>query len=157
MTPEIRQLIDRKSEYFELHRLDIITHTENNVSKNRISSLCRRAKVEYYKKTFLNLRNNSRSKWKLISSLTARGATHAQIKTIMYINIEYTSEADIANIFKIYFNTIASELNNSLPQIPNINPLHYVTRVEPATYLFRVSESELMRNINQLKPKKNSN
>ena len=71
ITPEIKQLIDRKSEYFELYRLGIITHTENNVFKNRISSLCRRAEAEYYKKSFLNLRNNSRSKWKLIFSVTS--------------------------------------------------------------------------------------
>ena len=56
-----------------------------------------------------------------------------------------------------YFNSIADELDNNLPQSPHSNPLQYVTQVQTSMYLFPVSESELLNYINSLKPKRNQN
>ena len=48
ITPEIKQLTDRKSQYFELYRLDVINHAENNSFKNTINSKIKGAKADYY-------------------------------------------------------------------------------------------------------------
>ena len=157
ITPELKQLIDRKSQYFELYRLGVITHAENNSFKNTINSKIKRTKADYYKKRFLKLKNNIKSTWSLLSSLMSRGTTKMQINCILHNDIEYSNETDIANIFNRYFNQVADELSDRLPDLPNVDPLDYVSRVEQSMYLFPLTEDELCKHITSIKPKKNSN
>ena len=67
LTPEIKQLIDRNSQNFELYRVGIIIHAENNSFKNSIKSKIKRTKVDSYENIFLNFKNNIKSTWSLLS------------------------------------------------------------------------------------------
>ena len=52
LTPKIKQPIDRRSQYFELCRLSVITHADNNSFKNIINSKTKRTIANYYKRSF---------------------------------------------------------------------------------------------------------
>ena len=63
LTPEIKLLINKKSEYFQLFRLNIVTHEENNRFKNRINAKIKKAKFDYYKNSFDCANKNSKATW----------------------------------------------------------------------------------------------
>ena len=52
LTAKVKQLIDRKSPYFELYRLSVITHADNNSFKNIISSKIKRTIGDHYIRSF---------------------------------------------------------------------------------------------------------
>lgn len=157
LTPDIKLLINKKSEYFQLFRHNIVTLEENNRFKNRINAKIKKAKFDYYKNSFDCANKNSKATWSLLSSLISGNLNRKPIRNITHNNAEYTDETEIANLFNVYFNNIADELDNNLPQSPHSNPLQYVTQVQASMYLFPVSESELLNYINSLKPKRNQN
>ena len=73
--PEIKQLIDQKSQIFELYRLGVITHAEKNSFKNTVNSKNKRTKADYNKRRFLKLKNNIKSICSFLSSVTSTGTT----------------------------------------------------------------------------------
>ena len=109
------------------------------------------------KKRFLKLKNNIKSTWSLLSSLTSRGTTKMQINCILHTDIEYSNETGIANSFNRYFNQDADELRDRLPDLPNVDPLDYVSRVEQSMLLFPLTGNELCKHVSSMKPKKNNN
>ena len=75
------------------------------------------------KKRFLKLKNNIKSTWSLLSSLMSRSTTKMQIHFILHNDIEYSNETDLANIFNRYFNQVADEMSDRLPDLSNVDPL----------------------------------
>ena len=80
-----------------------------------------------------------------------------QISHILHIDIEYSNETDIANIFNRNFNQVANELSSRFPGPPNVDPLGYVSLVERSVSFFPSTENELCKRIVNFKPKNNSN
>ena len=73
------------------------------------------------------------------------------IQRIVWNNVEYLNDSDIANAFNQYFCSIAIDLDNSLPQ-SNIDPLQFLNTSSPTTmYLYPVNSLECMNIINGLK------
>ena len=85
------------------------------------------------------------------------GTTKIQINCILHSDIEYSNETDIAKIFNRYFNQVADELSDRLPDLLNVDPLDYVSRVKQSMCLFPLTEDGLCKHTTSIKPKKNSN
>ena len=75
----------------------------------------------------------------------------------LHNDIKYSNETEIANIFNRYFDQVADELSGHLLDLPNVDPLDYVSHVEQSMQLFSLTENELCKHITNLKPKNNSN
>ena len=51
-TSSLKKLIDAKSKYFQLLRLNVITVQENNLFRNKVNSLIRKQKFKFRKELF---------------------------------------------------------------------------------------------------------
>ena len=71
-----------------------------------------------------------------------------QIDLILHNDIKYSNETDKTNIFSRYFNQVADELDGRLPDLPYVDPLNFVSRVEQFMYLFSLTENYLYKTYN---------
>ena len=142
----------KKSQYFKLLRLGIITVEENNYFKNRVNSLISKAKKNYYSSQFEINKNNIRKTWSLIKNIISPNSSKkGSISKIIHNNAEYYNHKDIAEIFNNYFCEIPLELNNNLPS-NNIDPLKFMkTNRQASLFLNPVSNKECSKFINSLK------
>ena len=125
LTPPILKLIKAKSDFFKLHKLGLVTDQENKVYKNKVNSMIKRAKTDYYKISFLKHKNNIKKTWKLIKSLISCGIKSANTKSLITNGIEYSGDSTLANMFNNFFSNIATQLDGNLPT-NNIDPLKYI-------------------------------
>ena len=123
-TPRIKQLIEAKSKYFSLHRLGLVSNSENNSFKNKVKSIITKTKLNYYKNIFIRNKNDMRKTWDLINSLTARRA-NIQVKNLLFNNIEFPNDLAVAEMFNEYFCSIATNLDENLSE-NNLSPYTYV-------------------------------
>ena len=148
------KLIKAKSDYFFLHRLNLISKQENNQFKNKINRLIKKDKRNYYQNLFARNRYDMKKTWKVINSLISKNQNHNVIKKILLHNIEFTSEEEIANVFNNYFCSIGSELDAQIP-LSNLDPLHYINfNAERSFFLNPVSNLEVEFHIKNLKNSK---
>ena len=61
-------------------------------------------------------------------------------------------ELKSANLSNNLFNSVETQLNEGLPQVSDVNPPHNITRTEHSKCHFDVTESELIKYMNQLEP-----
>ena len=149
LTTEIFNLIKLKSTYFTLLRRNLISFSLNNSLKNKINSVLRKAKSDYYLKIFDFYKSNLRKTWKLIRDILSFTENGKAIKTILFNNTEYIEDIDIANIFNDYFCNIPVTLDANIPP-STINPLDHVTRVNASIVLDPVSITECKKIIHNL-------
>ena len=71
-TPELNELINQKSAYFELYLQGIVTKQENNVFKNKIKTTINKAKHSYYQNVFDSSFGNMKLTWKILNNLMGR-------------------------------------------------------------------------------------
>ena len=155
ITPQIKELIEAKPNYFQLYKLNIVSHEENKFFKNEVLSKNRKAKQENYQSVFKKYRNETKNTWAIIKALISRGVNKTQI--FLSVNsILVSNEIDVANHFNIYFNSIANNLAKSLPPNLNLDPLENITRVPAYMKLFPVSRQECFYHIKSLKKTKNT-
>ena len=76
---------------------------ENNLFKNKVKMFISKAKSQYYENAFLSSASSMSATWKLIKSLISCSTSPKQIHRIIWNNIEYFDDLQIANIFNSYF------------------------------------------------------
>ena len=103
----------------------MITHVENNVFKNKVQRILKRAKNQYYRKLFDENIHNLRKTWKTIKYLCG-SVNKNHVDKISLNNVDYFSDQDIAKCFNEHFSTVAHVLEAKLPHITR-DPLSYVT------------------------------
>ena len=155
-TAELKQLVDAKSNYFQLHRLDlrIVSVSENNHYRNKVNKIVRDHKKIFYQELFARQRGDMRKTWKTINSILSRNSNRKDIEKIIVNNITYTDNDDIASVFNSYFCSVGSEIDSNIPQ-SSLDPLHYVnTNVTSSFFLHPVSSNEVSHHIKNLKNSK---
>ena len=150
LTNEIFNLVKLKSTYFTFLRSNLISVSLNNSLKNKINFAIRKAKSDYYNRTFDLYKSNLRMTWKLINDILSFTKNDKIIKTILFNNTEFIEDIDIANIFNEYFCKIPVALDENIPH-SNINPLDYVTRIDASIFFNPVSIDECKKVIKYLK------
>ena len=124
-TPEISKLVQLKSVYFNMLRLELISKEENNCFKNRLKSKINKAKATYYKNLLNKNFGNMRSTWKTLNFLMDRNSNSSAIDCIVSNGIEIYDASQIATIFNDYFLNVVSDLNSRIPDTL-IDPLTYI-------------------------------
>jgi len=88
--------------------------------RSALSPIIKQAKNSFNCDKILESKHDRKKTWKIINDL--RGKTKACIKPSFVIdNVKITNRRVISNEFNKYFNSIASKLNDSLPNIPLSN------------------------------------
>ena len=153
ITPEILSLIRYKNLFFKLYTDGFISKADNNRFKNKVKRIIDKSKMEYFKNSFSQAKNDIKQTWKLLGNL--RGSTREQnaVTKIVKEGTEITDKNVIAEEFNCYFNNIAnSALFDTSPN--SINPLNYLIRNEYSFFLSPVSKEEICKIIMSLKNKK---
>ena len=119
----LSKLIEANSLYFNLYRHGLISKSENNDFKNRVKRILDNARNSYFNRLFSNARNNIRSTWRIIKSLTSPNSKRDTISCLVSDGVEYNEESQIANIFSNYFSSIANDLGSQLPSTDFDPPL----------------------------------
>ena len=133
-----------------MFRQGFVTKNENNFYKNKVNSLIAKSKVKYFKQLFERNRNDIRSTWKLIKTITNKTSNSHSIKSILWNEKLFTNDIDIAEIFNNYFANIAAELDECLPTNLPVDPLSYVSRHVNSSMFFNFTDpnecSAIIRN-----------
>ena len=117
MSPELKSIINSKSDYFHLYRTKMISLVEFNRFKNRCTNIIRRHKKLFYKQLFSNSMNDIKKTWNNINELLSKGVKSCNINKIVKNGIEFNDDLDIASIFNEYFCSIGSHLDSNIPLI----------------------------------------
>ena len=150
ITSDIRKLISYKSQYFHLFKLGVVTENDNKTFKNKVHSIIKKSKNDYYKNIFFQNKHNLKKTWNLINSLMGRNVQNNSIKKLVIDGIDYYDSGGISEIMNAYFSNIASSLDDLLPS-NSIDPLQYVKRNESPFVLNPITIYECSTLIKNLK------
>ena len=147
----VLKLIQAKSRYFQLYKLNVVTKAENNAFKNRIKKITGKVKQDYYKNLFFRNKQNAFKTWSVIHSLTGTAKKNNHPSRIISENIEIINNDEIAEIFNNYYTEMAHTLENNLPNSA-IDPISYVTKNSSSSmHLYPISIHECIEVISNLK------
>ena len=124
-SPELKELINHKSVYFNMFRLGIISKPENNRFKNKVKCKIDEAKSSYYKRLFQKNSGNARLTWESLNNLMNRRCSERLPKGILRDGIEISDDETMANIFNDYFSNLPLQLDRNV-QSSNMDPLQFV-------------------------------
>lgn len=133
----------------------MVSKEDNNHFKNRLNKLIKREKRVYYHNLFTLNRKNIKKTWQVINDLMSKNVNNSTIKKIIYNNIEFTSEAEISNIFNSYFCSVGNNLDADIPST-SLDPLHYISQnnYNNSFWLDPVTNNEVEFHVNNLKNSK---
>ena len=123
-TRDVKKLTDARNKYHTLLLEKLISPTEYSRVRNKVTSLLRKCKENYYKACFSRNAGNIKATWNTIHKI-CNGSDKKSIEKISMHNNSYTNPGDIANIFNNFFVNVASDLANDL-QDSTDNPYNYV-------------------------------
>ena len=148
-------MIKAKSHYFQLYRLSLVSIDENRRFRNKVNSIIRKHKTKFYADLFENCKSDLRRTWKNINNLIATNKKPKEIKRIIYSNVTYTSNKDIANAFNNFFCSIGTEYDSKIPT-PDMDPCKFINVNHLQSYFFLepVSPIEVGYHIKNLKNSK---
>ena len=140
-----------KSNYFKKFKLGLITELFYKNYRNKLTSLRRISKKNYFRAKFLNCKNDLKSTWKILNKLMSEGSSNKkEISSIIVDGCEVGSTADVANHFNQYFNGVATALESKIPP-PFNNPLSGLSNLTNSLFIFPTTPSEIVKTVKGLK------
>ena len=154
ITEPIRKLIEAKSDYFHLYRLSIVSLEENKRFRNKVHSIIRKQKSNYFSDILANSRNDIKKTWKIINNILSKNRKSNEINRIICNNVIYTDNDDIANEFNKFFCSIGELYDSKIPA-SDMDPCKFIN-VSHLSYFFLkpVSPLEVKFHIQGLKNSK---
>ena len=147
LSPRLINLTKRKSEYFKLLKMNIISKECNNRFKNYVTSEVRKARNSYLLNLFRS-ETNPRQYWASVGKLMGVKKASSLFDTF---SDEPDSIQNKINEFNKYFANIATSLENNLPA-STTSPIAYLNRRNSETLdLIPVTEEECLKLIKNLK------
>ena len=150
ITSEVKQLINKKSEYFSKFRRGIISKEENNRLKNQINAQINKAKNKYYQFLLEKFKNNLKKSWNTIASLMGKPKPRTDIINLLDGTSNLTDTKDIVEKFADHFSNIGPNLDSKLQSI-NQSPYNYMSRNNHSFYLFPATPDETLKIISKAK------
>ena len=151
LSPRLKKLIDKKSHYFKLFRLGLISKVTNNIYKNQVNISIRRAKNLYFLNAFNEAKTNMRKSWNLIRNLLGSDSKKQAIKKISVGGHEFVEASDIAEQFNNFFCSVAEDLASQLPPPSQPHSNFFTTPYPNNFYIFDLTVSECNNIISKLK------
>ena len=109
ISPEINEARHKRDRYHKLK------DTENyKYWRNRVTSLIKQAKADYYKQAIENNKNTT-DIWKYLKELNPKGA-HSIPNTLEHDNISAENTSEIVEMFNDYFTKLAENLISESPE-----------------------------------------
>jgi len=155
ITNEITINIRKRQAYFCLVKQNKMPLNFYKKFRNHVTAQIRRSKKAYYFKRFELCKNNMKATWRLINSVIRPNGSNNRntIKRILFNNVEYCGEAEIANVINTFFSEVGSNIAESLPE-SETNFNSYLTGDRPNSFFFSpVSHSDVEQCIKLLKNK----
>ena len=151
LTRGILNSIKTRSTYFKLSKLGTVNYDEYREYRNKLTSVIRTAKYNYFKNSFRNCISDTRQTWKLIKRLLGQQKFTPMIKRFLVEGREITDSSEIAEEFNNYFVNIADKLDAQLPKV-DISPLSYINvDVCSSLFLKPITPQECFKIISSLK------
>ena len=126
ISQRIKEMLNRKHFLFRQYRRGQISFQDYNTYKNSCVRHLRQAKVIYFKNRFDKCRGDARETWRNIRYVMNNCSNRHKISEIRYKGNSHDAAETIAASFSDYFATIATELDNKIPRVPNRSPLDYM-------------------------------
>ena len=150
----ILKSIQTKAKYFKLYKMGFISESRNKNFKNRLTSIIRAAKKNYYASRFSTLKNDLKLTWKTINEVLGNNKSKNSVKSLILNNQRITSDVDIANLFNDYFVNVPKELDEKIPAT-EISALNNCYQSFSSSIFFKpVLECEINEIIKNLKNSK---
>ena len=150
ITPDIKRMINKKSDSFKKLRRGEISREENNRQKNLLNSQIKKAKNDFYVNSFELHKKNMKKSWGILKSLMGRNSSKNSVSCLMKDNVKLTETSQIVEHFSEFFSSVGNNLENSL-QPANLSPLALINRNPHTFHLFPVTPEECCNIISQLK------
>ena len=121
--------------------------------KNKLNSLIKKTKEEYFKAKLSNAKNSKES-WQAINELLNKRSKTTQIKQLNINDRVITDDDKIADSFNEYFSTIGCTLSDKI--IGNdTDPMSFVTPIHGNSFDFTsITIQETIDALNKIKSKK---
>ena len=149
----IKAYISRRQNLFKLFITKVVTRSEYNRYRNFVTDEIRKAKKLYFGDLFIQLRNNIRKTWSVISSVLKpfhQTQKNKGIKSIIFDNVIYERDEDISNLLNEHYSTIGKKISESFSSSNLPCNAHHVTN---SLYLQRTSALEVKKIILALRNK----
>ena len=150
LTPFVKEKINFKSQSLKNFKTGILSGETYNLIRNYVNRIVKKAKNEYYERSFDSFKTEPRKAWKLMHNLMGKDKSKNDIDYIFLNDEKITNNEAMANIFIDYFANVGNQLDNNLER-SHLDPCLYVKRSENSFYPFPVSLHELENIINNLK------
>lgn len=151
LTPALLQSIKNKSKYFKLYKLGLISHVFYTNYKNKLTSLIRRSKEQYFHSEFSRLKNDVKRTWNVINDLTNKHKNKQTIKSIIINDDIVTDRGEMAEYFNNYFSSIATELDSLIPPTCTDPLLNMNINSVQSFFMIPASYSEIVNIVKKLK------
>ena len=146
----VKNLSKWRMEYYNLYKEGLVTHGQYASYRNKITSLIRKCKENYYNSIFTRNMGNIKICWKLINKI-CKDSHSKTINKIVHNGVPIENPTDIAELFNSYFTNIATSLANNLPNTAD-NPYHAVRpNMHDPIFFSPVSNEECANVIQDLK------
>ena len=89
----------------------------NNKYRNVLTSVIKKAKANYYEGAFLESKNNIKKTWSFIREIAKQ-----PLRSLVVNNNIQNSYTEIAEAFNIFFETVASDLENEMQPTDGSSP-----------------------------------
>ena len=149
MNDKLKKLIEFKSLYFNLMKLGIVSVSENNLFKNKVTSLIKKCKVRYYQQKFHNCVSNLRKTWSLINQIISPNRKKSNMIKLLVGGELVEDERTVAEIFRSHFSEIASSLRSNILQ-SNLCAASLVPISSSSFFLYPVTQDECSRIVRSL-------
>ena len=150
ITPNVKHLINKKSEHFNLYRRGLITKQTNNQFKNKLNKDIKNAKSSYFLDKLEQHKNDSKRSWNILRQLSGRVKSREEIIQLLNGDDVLTDKKDIANKFSDFFASIALDLDNNLP-ISQVSPYTNIENNPRTFFIYPVTATELENIVSNLK------
>ena len=153
LTNGLMTSIKNKNRLFKQFRLGNTTEAIYKSYRNRLTSLIRASKKNYYNNLFSNNKNDMKKLWKNVNLLTNNKTSNTKVNSIILKDKVLSQPQAISDAFNNYFSNIASDLEVKLPPSEN-DYMQYMRGDFPHSIAIpETSPNDLLKIINSLKNK----
>ena len=132
-------------------------HIKYKTSKNMLSTLMKKRKMNYYNHYFKNNWDNIKNTWKGIKSILNINNTHSNIPKILVSNDTTSAEpTEIANILNNFFTSVATKTKGSIKYSHKHFSNLLKNRSDDSLFLSPSDKYEIINIISSLDPNKST-
>lgn len=146
----------------KLYKKKLKVSNEQNQKKYRdyckiYRKVIRYAKVNYYTTKLVQYKHDMKETWKILNNALHRNTNSPKLPTTFEINKQMVTNAEeIAESFNTFFNEIAQNICDKIPQAEKQYTEYFSTGCPKSFFIHPITKEDLINNANKLKSKTSS-